>query len=170
MEESEREEEDIEVAAEIVARLNSESLKESQAAAKDLRMMAKVDESCRGPIAEAGGIEALLPLLHSSDPDLQENVITTLLNLSINPLVRVRITQTQNALEAILNVIRWGHTAASKENAAATLFSLLIVEDYRDVVGRHPLAIVALLALLRDAPRHRGKKRRHQGSVSLVLA
>lgn len=153
-------EDDIEAAAgELVAKL--ESKHSEDAALRELRVMSRGDERCRRYIADAGGVEALVSLIlqrSNSDSEVQENAITTLLNLSIDPLVRLRITETYSALDAILVLLSYGHTAAVKENAAATLFSLLIVEDYREVVGKHPLAIPALLALLRDAPTRRGKK------------
>jgi hypothetical protein len=145
-------------AAGLVARLGEGDLEEKRAAVKQLRVMARGDEKCRGYVADAGGIEALLPLLRSADADMQENAITTLLNLSVDPQVRVRITQTQGALDGILELLSCGLSAAAKENAAATVFSLLIVEDYREEVGKHPLAIPALLELLRTAPTHRGRK------------
>lgn len=164
-------EDDIEAAAgELVAKL--ESKHSEDAALRELRVMSRGDERCRRYIADAGGVEALVSLIlqrSNSDSEVQENAITTLLNLSIDPLVRLRITETYSALDAILVLLSYGHTAAVKENAAATLFSLLIVEDYREVVGKHPLAIPALLALLRDAPTRRGKKDAIKGLFHLSL-
>lgn len=146
------------VAVGLVAELGRGSLEEKRAAVKQLRVVAREDEKCRGYVADAGGIEALLPLLRAADAEMQEDAITTLLNLSVDPLVRVRITQTEGALGGILELLSCGLSAAAKENAAATVFSLLIVEDYREEVGKHPLAIPALLELLRTAPTHRGRK------------
>lgn len=158
MEEEVEEEDMATAAAGLVSKLRRGSMEEKRAAVQQLRLMAKCDDSCRGFVADFGGIEALLPLLQSADADMQENAITTLLNLSVNHSVRVRITQTEGALDGILELLSSGLSPAAKENAAATVFSLLIVEDYREVVGKHPLAIPALLALLRSAPTHRGRK------------
>jgi hypothetical protein len=145
-------------ACDLVAKLKCRELEQKQAAVRELRIMSRGDDRSRRFVADTGGIEALVALLPCSDSDVQENAITALLNLSIDPSVRLRITETCRALDAILDLLSGGHTAAAKENAAATLFSLLIVEEYRDVVGQHPLAIPALLLLLCDAPTHRGRK------------
>lgn len=142
----------------LVSQLGHGDLEEQRTAVQQLRFMARSDASSREFVADAGGIEALLPLLQSTDADMQEHAITTLLNLSVNPLLRVRITQTEGALDGILELLSCGLSSTAKENAAATVFSLLIVEDYREVVGKHPLAIPSLLALLRNAHSHRGKK------------
>jgi hypothetical protein len=87
----------------------------------------------------------------------------------VNPEVRLCITQTEGALDGILNLLSCGKSPVVKENAAATVFSLLIVEDYREVVGKHPVAIPALLALLRSAPTHRGRKDAIKGLFHLSL-
>ena len=134
------------------------NVEEQRAAVSQLRLLARGDDRSRASVADAGAIEALLPLLYSEDADMQENAITTLLNLSVNPLVRVRITQTEGALDGILQLLSCGLSDVAKENAAATVFSLLIGEDYREEVGKHPLAIPALLELLRSAPTYRGRK------------
>lgn len=155
----EGEEDDMEAAAtSLVAKLEGRDLEEKRVAVRELRLVSRSDERCRRYVADAGGIEALVALLQTSDSDIQENAVTALLNLSIDPHVRLRITETYSALDAILHLLSSGHTTAAKENAAATLFSLLIVEEYRDVVGQHPLAISELLSLFRDAPTHRGRK------------
>lgn len=46
----------------------------------------------------------------------------------------------------------------SRENAAATLFSLSVVDEYKIVIGKRPAAIPGLVALLRDGTPRRGKK------------
>lgn len=163
-----RMEEEEEEIVSLVEKLSG-SVQEKRAAVKQLRERARGEESVRLAVADAGGIEALLPLLQSVDSDMQENAITTLLNLSVNPQVRVRITQTEGALDGILELLSTGQSAEAKENSAATVFSLLIVEDYREVVGKHPLAIPALLSLLRTAPTHRGRKDAIKGLFHLSL-
>lgn len=46
----------------------------------------------------------------------------------------------------------------SRENAAATLFSLSVVDEYKIVIGKRPDAISGLVTLLRDGTPRRGKK------------
>jgi len=50
----------------------------------ELRLLAKYNMENRIIIANCGAIRALIALLHSSDLKTQENVVTALLNLSIN--------------------------------------------------------------------------------------
>jgi hypothetical protein len=153
------EEEKRRVVAELVANLESGNSEEKKMkAVTNLRLLAKWDDDNRRYIADANGIEMLMPFLQHTDGKVQENAITALLNLSIDAANRVRITQIYGVLESILELIRSGRTPEVKENAAATLFSLLIVEEYREVVGQQPGAISALLTLLREATTHRGKK------------
>ena len=87
--------EDIEAAAsDLVAKLDCKDLEAKHAAVRELRAISRGDERYRCCVADAGGIEALLPLLQSSDSDVQKNAITTLLNLSVD---LHRITETYSA-------------------------------------------------------------------------
>lgn len=146
------------VIVDLVEKLDKGSQEERKMAAIDLRLLAKWDTENRQYIAEANGVEFLVPLLDSRDGKVQENAITTLLNLSILPENRVRIMETHGALDGIMELLKFGLTSEVKENAAATLFSLLIVEEYREIVGQLPGSITSLLNLLKEASTHRGKK------------
>lgn len=101
-------------------------------------------------IAEAGAIPFLVTLLGSSDPRTQENSVTALLNLSIYPKNKVSIMSTFGALDGIIDVLQTGKTAEARENAAAAIFSLSMIDDYKAVIGAHTRAVPALVRLLSE--------------------
>lgn len=125
--------------------------------AYELRLLAKCGMENRMCIADAGGIPLLVPLLSSSDPRTQENAVTALLNLSIYESNK-NVIMAARALDPIIEVLKAGQSMESRENAAATLFSLSVVDDLKVQIGNKPDAIPALCALLRDGSARRGKK------------
>lgn len=126
-------------------------------AAWEIRLLAKTGRENRACIAEAGAIPLLKRLLSSSDPFAQENSVTAMLNLSIYDKNKSRIIDVEGCLGAIVGVLRYGHTIEGRENAAATLFSLSAVHDYKRQIAQEDGAIEALAQLLREGT-PRGKK------------
>ena len=63
----------------------------------------------------------------------------------------------EGCLKSIVDVLRFGHTTESRENAAATLFSLSAVHDFKKRIADENGAVEALAELLRDGT-PRGKK------------
>ncbi|KAL0402937.1 UNVERIFIED_CONTAM: U-box domain-containing protein 1 [Sesamum radiatum] len=52
------------------------------------------------------------------------------------------------AIDNVVDVLQSGRTMEAKENAAAAVFSLSIIDDYKVIIGAHPRAIPALVGLL----------------------
>ncbi|KAI9153608.1 hypothetical protein LWI28_013855 [Acer negundo] len=140
--------------------INKLSTSQSMEAANDvvyeLRVLAKTDSDSRACIAEAGAIPLLIRYLGSDTgsqlPNLQVNAVTTILNLSILEANKMRITETDGALNGVIEVLRSGATWEAKGNAAATIFSLSGVDAYRKRLGRKTRVVKGLLDLVREGP------------------
>ncbi|KAG4956044.1 hypothetical protein JHK85_042424 [Glycine max] len=126
-------------------------------AAREIRLLAKTGKENRAFIAEAGAIPYLRNLLSSPNAVAQENSVTALLNLSIFDKNKSRIMDEEGCLGSIVDVLRFGHTTEAKENAAATLFSLSAVHDYKKIIAGEIGAVEALAGLLQEGT-PRGKK------------
>ncbi|KAL2899934.1 U-box domain-containing protein 16 [Bienertia sinuspersici] len=118
----------------------------------ELRVFAKTDSDSRACIGEAGAIPLLVRYLGPDHPKLQVNAVTTLLNLSILEANKVRIMETDGALNGVIEVLRSGVTWEAKANAAATMFSLCGVSAYRKRLGKKTRVIKGLLELAREGP------------------
>ncbi|GAV62536.1 Arm domain-containing protein, partial [Cephalotus follicularis] len=90
----------------------------------------------------------LVELLSSPDvrDQTQEHAVTTLLNLSINHSNKGTIVNA-GAIPDILDVLKHGSMEA-RENAAATLFSLSVVDENKVATGTGGGPIPALIKLL----------------------
>lgn len=130
-------------------RSSSSSEEVQKEAVCELRLMAKWSDDHRISIAQAGAVPYLLDHLYTPDAKLQENAITALLNLSIYAPNREVIMSSRGALDAIVHCLTAGRSLEAKQNAAAAIFSLLVVENYRPIVGDRPEIIRALLDLIR---------------------
>lgn len=131
----------------LVGKLATGSPDIQRQAAYELRLLAKTGMDNRRIIAEAGAIPFLVMLLDATDPRIQENAVTALLNLSIYENNKILI-MAAGAIENIINVLQSGKTMEAKENAAAAIYSLSIIDDYKIIIGAHPKAIPALVGLL----------------------
>lgn len=130
-------------------RSSSSSEEAQKEAVCELRLLAKWGDEHRISIAQAGAVPYLLDHLYSPDAKLQENAVTALLNLSIYAPNREVIMSSHGALDAIVHCLTAGRSLEAKQNAAAAIFSLLVVENYRPIVGDRPEVIRALLDLIR---------------------
>ncbi|TXG58950.1 hypothetical protein EZV62_016779 [Acer yangbiense] len=134
----------------------SQSTEVANDAVYELRVLAKTDSDSRACIAEAGAIPLLVRYLGSDTgsqlPNLQVNAVTTILNLSILEANKMRITETDGALNGVIEVLRSGATWEAKGNAAATIFSLSGVDAYRKRLGRKTRVVKGLLDLVREGP------------------
>ncbi|CAI9760149.1 unnamed protein product [Fraxinus pennsylvanica] len=126
-------------------------------AAREIRLLAKTGRENRACIAEAGAIPHLKTLLMSADAFAQENSVTALLNLSIYDKNKCQIMNVEGCLGSIARVLRVGHTIEARENAAATLFSLSSVHEYKKRIAEEDGTVEALSTLLKEGTR-RGKK------------
>ncbi|GAA0170242.1 hypothetical protein Leryth_019653 [Lithospermum erythrorhizon] len=134
--------------------LNSTSLAIKRSAAATLRLLAKNRAENRALIGESGAISALIPLLRSPDPLIQENAVTALLNLSLHDDNKCVICN-GGAIKSLIYVLKSG-TDVSKQNAACTLLSLALVDESKVSIGACG-AIPPLVALLINGT-NRGKK------------
>ncbi|KAL8468305.1 hypothetical protein ACS0TY_031515 [Phlomoides rotata] len=144
-------------AALLVEQLENGTPRAKTVAAWEIRLLAKTGRENRAYVAEAGAIPLLKRLLSSSDAFAQENSVTAMLNLSIYDKNKSRIMDVEGCLGAIVGVLRFGHTTEARENAAATLFSLSAVHDYKKQIAEEDGAVEALAEMLIEGT-SRGKK------------
>jgi hypothetical protein len=156
----------------LVSKLASPSADAQREGARELRLLAKLDPENRVAIARAGAIPLLVGLLAADlaasapsasapsapddrlllHPETQENAVTALLNLSIaGPGVKAEIMAQPNALDAIAGPLMRGRSSEARENAAALLTSLMMVEEHRPAIGHSHGIIEGLVELLRSS-------------------
>ncbi|XP_020598628.1 U-box domain-containing protein 1-like [Phalaenopsis equestris] len=133
----------------LVGKLAMGSPETQRQAAYELRLLAKSGMDNRRIIAEAGAIPFLVTLLGSRDPRTQENAVTALLNLSIFENNKTLI-MAAGAIESIVKVLRDGEMMEARENAAATIFSLSILNECKVQIGKRVEAVVGLVELLKQ--------------------
>ncbi|KAL2254947.1 U-box domain-containing protein 15-like isoform X1 [Sesamum indicum] len=130
-----------------------------------IRMLSKESPDSRVLIANSGGIPPLVYLLSCTDSEIQQHIVTALLNLSLDEANK-RLIAREGAIPAIIQVLRNG-TQEAKENSAAALFSLSILDENKVLVGCSN-GIPPLVDLLRNGT-NRGKKDAATALFSLVL-
>ncbi|KAG0491548.1 hypothetical protein HPP92_004946 [Vanilla planifolia] len=101
-------------------------------AVKRIRMLSKNPEN-RVLIAKFRGIPSRIHLLSYPDLKLQENTVTSLLNLSIDEANKQLITEA-GAIPFIIDVLKSGTTEA-RENSAAGLFQPIHARRERESVA-----------------------------------
>ncbi|EFJ08739.1 ubiquitin-protein ligase, PUB2 [Selaginella moellendorffii] len=138
----------------LIQDLDAPSLDLQRTAAAELRLLAKNNAEDRIRIANAGAIKPLVALLSSADPKVQEDSVTSLLNLSLNDGNKHDIVDS-GAIPPLISVLSEGNPEA-RQNAAATLFSLSVKQEYTALIGASG-AIPPLVELLKSGT-PRGKK------------
>ncbi|GAB2296977.1 hypothetical protein Dimus_031081 [Dionaea muscipula] len=140
----------------LVCKLLSRSVDERRSSVREIRSLSKRSTDNRILIAEAGAIPVLVNLLTTDDILIQENAVTSILNLSIYENNKGLI-MLAGAIPFIVQVLRNnGSTEEARENAAATLFSLSLADENKMIIGASG-AIPALVRLLQNGS-PRGKK------------
>ncbi|ESW08745.1 hypothetical protein PHAVU_009G071200 [Phaseolus vulgaris] len=135
--------------------LHSCSIEEQKQATMEIRLLAKNKQENRVKIAKAGAIQPLVSLLSSSpDLQLQENVVTAILNLSLCDENK-ELINSSGAVKPLVGVLETG-TPTAKENAACALLRLSQREEDKVSIGRAG-AIPPLVKLL-EGGGLRGKK------------
>ncbi|XP_044336177.1 U-box domain-containing protein 4-like [Triticum aestivum] len=114
--------------------LRSDSIEGQRSATSEIRLLAKHNMENRIVIADCGAINLLVGLLHSPDAKIQENAVTSLLNLSISDNNKIAIMNAY-AIDPLVHVLETGNPEA-KENSAATLSSLSVIKEHKVRVGR----------------------------------
>jgi hypothetical protein len=161
-EQDERPKEDIPSLVEALSSIHSDVQRK---AAKKIRVLSKESPENRALIAGNGGIPALIGLLAYPDKKVQENTVTSLLNLSIDQSNKIFITK-GGAIPLIIEILRNG-SAVGQENSAATLFSLSMLDENKVTIGTLG-GIAPLVELLRNGT-VRGKKDAATAIFNLIL-
>ncbi|CAN8277027.1 unnamed protein product [Cochlearia groenlandica] len=138
----------------LVEALSSTQLEKQRKSVKQMRLLARENPENRVLIANAGGIPLLVQLLSYPDSGIQENAVTTLLNLSIDE-VNKKLISDEGAIPNIIEILQNGNREA-KENSAAALFSLSMVDENKVTIGLAN-GIPPLVELLQNGTL-RGKK------------
>lgn len=133
----------------------SSTLPDQKEAAKELRLLTKRMPSFRGLFGESlGAIPQLLnPLCESNSekgvhPNLQEDVITTLLNLSIHDTNKKLVAETPMVIPLLMEALTSG-TIETRSNAAAALFTLSALDSNKALIGKAG-ALKPLIDLLEE--------------------
>ncbi|KAL1833734.1 hypothetical protein ACET3Z_003385 [Daucus carota] len=119
----------------------------------ELRLLSKYDPETRPVIISAGAVPYITESLYSPCPVSQENAAATLLNLSIHDR-RPVMSSAAGLLDALSHALRNPTSAAAAQSTCALLFSLLMEEEYRPVIGSKRDIIYALLDLIRNTRSH----------------
>ncbi|OIT28003.1 PREDICTED: U-box domain-containing protein 9 [Nicotiana attenuata] len=118
----------------------SSILSDQKVAARELRLLTKKMPSFRALFGEsADAIPQLLrPLSRSNSgvhPNLQEDIITTLLNLSIHDNNKKLVAETPMVVPLLIDALRSG-TIETRSNAAAALFTLSALDSNKELIGK----------------------------------
>lgn len=122
---------------------------EKNKAAYEIRLLAKSNIFNRSCLVTAGVIPPLLNLLSSMDRSTQENAIAAVLKLSKHSTGKILVVES-GGLTPILSVLKSGFCLESRQLAAATLFYLSSVKEYRKLIGEIPDAITGLIELIKE--------------------
>ncbi|KAK4253205.1 hypothetical protein QN277_010799 [Acacia crassicarpa] len=134
----------------LVGKLSSVSEKTRVDALCQLRLMTKQDPEIRPLIVDSGAIPYLAETLYTSIPDSQENAAATLLNISIS--CKEDLVSTRGVLDAISHVLsnhRSTSSSTAVQSSAATLHSLLVVDEYRPIIGSKRDIVYSLVDIIK---------------------
>ncbi|KAL6182409.1 hypothetical protein ACLB2K_043831 [Fragaria x ananassa] len=118
-------------------------------AAYETRLLAKSNIFNRSCLINAGAVPPLLNLLCSTGSCTQENAVAALLKLSKYGTGKRLIVECRG-LTPILDVLKHGLTWEARQSAAATIFYLSSVKEYRKLIGEAPDAIQGLVDLMKE--------------------
>lgn len=138
----------------LVLNLESCSIEEQKQAIMEIRLLAKNKQENRLKIAKAGAIKPLISLISSTELQLQEYVVTAILNLSLCDENKETIVSL-GAVRPLIGALETG-TATTKENAACALLRLAQKEEQKVEIGR--AGAIPLLVKLLEGGGLRGKK------------
>lgn len=129
------------------------SVPEQKQAAKELRLLTKRMPSIRTLVGESSDVipQLLSPLSSpgaaaSTDPDLHEDLITTVLNLSIHDDNKKAFAEDPAVISLLIDALKCG-TIQTRSNAAAAIFTLSALDSNKHIIGKSG-AIRHLLELL----------------------
>ncbi|KAM6582960.1 hypothetical protein CsatB_009962 [Cannabis sativa] len=134
----------------LVGKLSSVSEQTRADALSELRLITKHDAESRPLIAEADAIPYLAETLFSDSHAAQDDAAATILNLSIS--CRDSLISTRGLLDALSHALshhRSSTSAAAVQSSAAAVYSLLVVDEYRPIVGSKRDIIYSLVDIIK---------------------
>ncbi|KAK8588465.1 hypothetical protein V6N13_087388 [Hibiscus sabdariffa] len=138
----------------LLDKLSAAALHQQKEAAKELRLLTKNMPSFRSLFGESVDAipKLLVPLLGAKSrggvlhTDLQEDVITTLLNLSIHDGNKKLVAETPMVVPLLMEALRHG-SIETRSNAAAAIFTLSALDSNKELIGKSG-ALKPLIELL----------------------
>ncbi|CAJ1976308.1 unnamed protein product [Sphenostylis stenocarpa] len=128
------------------------SVSEQKEAAKELRQLAKQMSGIRSLFGNLQMIQLLIRPLSSGtasvDTDLQEDLISTLLNLTINDVNKRVFIENESVITVLIDSLKCG-TVETRSNAAAAFSSLSSLDSNKHIIGKSG-AIKPLVNLLEE--------------------
>ncbi|CAG7868857.1 unnamed protein product [Brassica rapa] len=128
-----------EVLNSLLCKVSSSNLQDQKSAAKELRLLTRKGTVFRAFFGESSDqITRLVnPLLHGcKDENLQEDVITTLLNISIHDDNNKKLVcENPNVIPLLIDALKRG-TVATRSNAAAAIFTLSALDSNKSLIGK----------------------------------
>ncbi|XP_009779917.1 U-box domain-containing protein 9-like [Nicotiana sylvestris] len=120
--------------------LSSSKVPEQKKAAKEVRVLTKQMPSLRAVFGECNdAITKLLnPLLSgnvNTHPDLQEDLVTTVLNISIHDSNKKLVAENPVALPFLIESLKFG-TLETRSNSAAALFTLSALDSNKHIIAK----------------------------------
>lgn len=135
------------VISELVFQLMSSCITDKKQAAMQIRLLTKNNSDNRLRIGRAGAFEPLVRLLSSSDSELQEYVVTAILNLSLCDENK-QLIASSGSIKPLVGVLKDG-TPMAKQNAACVIAQLSKLGNIKVVFGQSG-AIPHLVSLLKN--------------------
>lgn len=137
----------------LLEKISSPGVSEQKNAVRELRLLTKRRPSFRTLLGEnPDAIPRLLSLLSSSElrqhPEMQEDVVTTILNISIHDNNKKAVGENPQAIPLLIDALRTG-TMETRSNAAAALFTLSALDSNKLRIGESG-AIGPLVKLLEE--------------------
>ncbi|CAK7341299.1 unnamed protein product [Dovyalis caffra] len=131
----------------------SSPLSDQKEAAKELRLLTKRMPSFRALFSDSTDaipqlLNPLSPGRANTHPDLQEDLITTVLNLSIHDNNKQLVGENPLVIPLLVESVKSG-TIETRSNAAAALFSLSALDSNKLIIGRSG-ALKPLIDLLEE--------------------
>ncbi|XP_050377009.1 U-box domain-containing protein 19-like [Argentina anserina] len=133
----------------LTSRLAFGTSEQRNKAAYEIRLLAKSNIFNRSCLINAGAVPCLLNLLCFTGSCTQENAMAALLKLSKYGSGK-RLIVEGRGLNSILAVLKHGLTWEARQSAAATIFYLSSVKEYRKLIGETPGAIQGLVDLMKE--------------------
>lgn len=123
----------------LLEKISFPSISEQKQAASELRLLTKRMPSFRALLGETtDAIPQLLSLLSRTDlnryPEIQEDIVTTILNLSIHDNNKKIVAEHPEAIPLLIDSLKSG-TMETRSNAAAALFTLSALDSNKAKIG-----------------------------------